>query len=429
MSDEPTQLIIGDAAVDATTEGRRGSLRRRRKGRKDERVLTHCENCGAQLTGAFCAQCGQHAIDYRRSMWRVLIDAADSFFNWDTKFLSTVGILLARPWKLTADFNAGRRARYVHPLRLYLLASIAFFLMFKFIDLNSARVELGPQDRTEIATALARLTDSDSPLTPEQRAKVEAVRQRLLQGSGPLTEQEGDEMQEAFKSALAAGLKDRLARTERARLKAALHKMRQSEVPGSRSPTPAPSSQPTPESSVAPAVPTPSSRPQIQLGTEPGKHKSQMAIWFENRIKQKVGSDGSKSKLFVQTLFNNMPTMMLCCVPLFALLLKVLYIRKRRYYIEHLVYALHIHTFAYLAIVVITLLGLGLGRISDVARGIVTALLCLLLVVQVFLSIRRVYAQGWIATTIKFVVGGIAYFVILVCAVGTTAFITLLLPD
>ena len=38
-------------------------------------------------------------------------------------------LLLLRPWQLTNDFNAGRRARYVHPLRLYLIASVLFFLL------------------------------------------------------------------------------------------------------------------------------------------------------------------------------------------------------------------------------------------------------------------------------------------------------------
>src|SRR3954465_2910516 len=126
MSDDSTQFILGDAVGDATTEGKRG--RRRKRSRADERVLTHCENCGTPLTGPYCPECGQHAIDDNRSLWPVLTDAADSFLNWDTKFLSTIGILLIRPWQLTTDFNAGRRTRYVHPLRLYLLASIAFFL-------------------------------------------------------------------------------------------------------------------------------------------------------------------------------------------------------------------------------------------------------------------------------------------------------------
>ena len=114
MPDEPTDFIIGDAAADAFGQGRRGRgmFGRRKKPKKDDRPpLTHCENCQVPLTGEFCANCGQHAIDYRRSLIRVLIDAADSFFNWDTKFLQSIGILITRPWRLTNDFNAGRRAR------------------------------------------------------------------------------------------------------------------------------------------------------------------------------------------------------------------------------------------------------------------------------------------------------------------------------
>ena len=120
MPDDATDLIVGDAAVDAVEEGRRGAPpnRRRRWKRKQAPPLTHCENCGAALTGEWCGQCGQHAIDYRRSLWRVFVDALDSFLNWDAKFLTSVGVLLTKPWKLTNDFNAGRRVRYLHPLRL-----------------------------------------------------------------------------------------------------------------------------------------------------------------------------------------------------------------------------------------------------------------------------------------------------------------------
>src|SRR4051812_3846638 len=157
MSDEAEQFILGDAAADALGQGRRGRLFRRKK-KKAEPTLTHCENCGAALNGPFCGQCGQHAIDYRRSLWRVLIDAADSFLNWDTKFLQSVGVLLIKPWRLTNDFNAGKRARYVHPLRLYLLASIAFFLIFKMFQFNdNDMIRFDANDRVEINNALTKL--------------------------------------------------------------------------------------------------------------------------------------------------------------------------------------------------------------------------------------------------------------------------------
>ena len=150
MSDETTQFILGDAAVDALGQPRK-RRRRRKAGPPD---ITHCQNCEAPLTGEFCAQCGQHAIDYRRSFFALLIDAADSFFNWDTKLADTIVVLLTRPWRLTNDFNAGRRARYVHPLRLYLIASIVFFLLARAINWDAdGPIQLTAQDRTELDRA------------------------------------------------------------------------------------------------------------------------------------------------------------------------------------------------------------------------------------------------------------------------------------
>ena len=146
---------------------------------------------------------------------------------------------------------------------------------------------------------------------------------------------------------------------------------------------------------------------------------------METLVKEKIGEHGEKAKLFLETLRGNIPTMMLCCIPLFALILKILYIRKRRFYVEHLIYALHIHTFAYVGVVVITLIGMGVARWSGDARAILCTFLGIAMFVQIFLSIRRVYRQGWFFTTFKFLVGGIAYFVILLSAIGATVYITL----
>jgi hypothetical protein len=151
--------------------------------------------------------------------------------------------------------------------------------------------------------------------------------------------------------------------------------------------------------------------------------------WLEQRAKEKMGEHGSKMALFIATLFNNLPYMMLCCIPLFALVLKVLYVRKRVFYIDHLVYALHIHSFAYLAIMLIVLITIGLNRsIPGAFAGWIIAALWITFAVQVFLSIRRVYRQGWFFTVFKFFLGGFAYLIVLSVALATTFFITIALP-
>jgi len=443
MSDELNQFIIADTASAAAEEPpkRRGIFGRRRRSKLPEHPLTHCENCGALLTGEFCAQCGQHAIDYRRSIVRVLLDAADSFLNWDTKFLKTLGLLLIRPWELTNDFNAGRRARYVHPLRLYLIASVIFFLVARAVNLESkATVELTAQDRAELVTNLAKLTGPDSPLTPEQREQIEAARAKLSQGNGALSEEERTELKTAFRAFLKSSFRKNLKAEERAQMAAAIANL--PKAPAAPSPPSDPSAQvpnPSPltdsdDQSPAPAVsatPEPKKTPGIHFttGGGDGKNKTPFGIWIQKQVKDKIGEDGSKARVFLDTLRSNIPAMMLVCIPLFAFVLKILYFRKRRFYVEHLVYALHIHTFFYVAVIITSLAVMGANRTVPALAGWISGLMTCAIVVQVFLSIRRVYGQGWFLTLVKFVFGGFIYFVILILAVGATALVTLMLPS
>src|SRR6266480_3464080 len=150
MADEPAKIIMGDTAITGIEQpGRRRFFRRKDRQRPP---LIHCENCSALLTGRWCSQCGQAEIDYRRSFRHVIVDALDSFLNFESKFFATIGWLIARPWHLTNQFLAGRRVRYVHPLRLYLLVSILFFFVVNYWA-KSLHVEpgkLSAEDRTEI---------------------------------------------------------------------------------------------------------------------------------------------------------------------------------------------------------------------------------------------------------------------------------------
>jgi hypothetical protein len=88
---------------------------------------SNCQNCGAPLHGPYCAACGQHDVDYHRSLWPILEDALEGFLHIDGKFFRTVRLLFTRPGFLTQEFNAGRRVAYTQPLRLYIFASLLFF--------------------------------------------------------------------------------------------------------------------------------------------------------------------------------------------------------------------------------------------------------------------------------------------------------------
>src|SRR5207249_8860157 len=168
MSDEPAKIILGDTAISAFE--RSPGPRRFRRAKDTGPALTHCENCGAGLQGHWCAQCGQPAIEYRRSFRYVVADLLNEFLNWDSKFFTTIALLILKPWRLTNEFLGGKRVRYVNPLRLYLLASILFFFAVNYW-VKSAHLDpknLTPQARAEIETDLEKKN-----LTPEQRANVE----------------------------------------------------------------------------------------------------------------------------------------------------------------------------------------------------------------------------------------------------------------
>ena len=121
------------------------------------------------MHGHWCGRCGQPAIDYRRSFRYVIVDLLDEFLNWDSKFFRTIGLLLVRPWKLTNAFLAGHRVRYVHPLRLYLLASILFFFAVNYWAkaIHVAPTRFSSEQRSAVEAALKK---RDMP--PEIRAEV-----------------------------------------------------------------------------------------------------------------------------------------------------------------------------------------------------------------------------------------------------------------
>jgi hypothetical protein len=442
MSDEVEQIILADAAASAVEEPprRRGIFGWRRRSKLPEQPLTHCENCGTPLRGEFCSQCGQHAIDYRRSLFRVLLDALDSFLNWDTKFLHSLNVLLLRPWRLTNDFNSGRRARYVHPLRIYLIASIIFFLLAKAIDWDEqGPIQLTAQDRTELVASLSKMIEPNSPLTEEQRTQVELARLKLAETQGALTKEERAEVRKAFKAYIKSEVRKSLSAAERAKMATMMARIPR--IPDPDKEVTSPVMPPPPDINI-PEIsvdqppnppdtvsPTPKVKApfHITVGRE-GETKPPFAVWLEKQVREKIGEDGSKAKLFLETLRSNIPAMMLCCIPLFAFVLKILYIRQRGYYVEHLVYALHIHTFLYVSVIVTSLAVMGANRTVPALSGWITAVMTIAIIVQIFLSIRRVYRQGWFMTMVKFCFGGVIYFFILALAVGATALVTLMLP-
>ncbi len=308
--------------------------------------LTHCENCGTLLPGRYCPNCGQPAIDYRRSFRHVITDVLDSFLNWDSKFIATFGLLLTRPWKLTNEFLAGHRVRYLNPLRLYLLVSVTFFFAVNYVERRAEKDHFEP---------IVMDSDDEAALVPAREPKPEAT---------PPIDRPGDDLFDG--------------------------------------------------------------KPHVSFFDDnPDRSRSAVELWFQQRIEEKIGRNGDKSKFFFHAIMENLPYMMLTCIPIFAFLLKILYFFRRIFYIDHLIYSLHIHSFAYSAILTIGAISYGLGRWLPAIKLLVTTILIAAVIIQIFLSIRRVYRQGWFMTILKFFLGGFAYLLVLLIGLGATTVVTL----
>jgi cellulose synthase/poly-beta-1,6-N-acetylglucosamine synthase-like glycosyltransferase len=99
---------------------------------------THCQNCGTALQGSFCHVCGQRDIEFHRSFHYLVHEAIETWLHVDRSIGRGCFDLLFRPGRMTSEFNEGRRASHVPPLRFYLVISLLFFLM---VSLHSIRLE------------------------------------------------------------------------------------------------------------------------------------------------------------------------------------------------------------------------------------------------------------------------------------------------
>jgi hypothetical protein len=93
-----------------------------------ERHEKICLNCNAELTGRYCHVCGQENIEPKETVWTLVSHFFYDITHFDGKFFSTTRYLVLRPGFLPKEYIAGRRARYLHPIRMYVFSSALFFL-------------------------------------------------------------------------------------------------------------------------------------------------------------------------------------------------------------------------------------------------------------------------------------------------------------
>lgn len=275
----------------------------------------HCANCGELLHGHHCSHCGQEDIEYKDSLRHLVPEVLHEYFGFDSQIFASIPALLFKPGFLTKEFNAGRRTKYISPLRLYLIVSALYFFLSAMgigegIDTQPIRTPTGNVKTYNLMDTTA-IPDSLNPLT-----------------HGVFDSTKADSM--------------------------------------------------APRGTIK--------RFFLDFGRNVGTHQKQWATAFKD----------------------NWPTAMFLLLPVFALLLKLVYIRSKRFYVEHLVYALHLHSFAYLLFSICRLFLWGVPNLA----GLMLTIAVFALLFYSLISLKRTYHRTWKTAVPVFVVVSVAYGII-----------------
>lgn len=394
-----------------------------------------CANCGAPLYGEYCYACGQPVKGLIRHLSGVLGDVFDTVLNIDSRVIRTLPALYLKPGFLTREYFAGRRVRYVTPFRLmFFLALLAFFVMQLAVD-NGSWVHFDDKKGTNTF----QQAQTRAQVLAQEKQALDKINADLANPYLPAIARNSLEMARDKAKRDAA---QRTAELERVAGPAA----------AASTAAPAAGSSAAPNASGKGTV-TAGSRDKTDVdllddGTWDLQRSALHVSWLPgfandwlNRAGQRMHDNvtamrhgtpearrAAVQRLVVGAL-SVLPQTMFVLLPLFALILKVFYIFKRRLYMEHLIVALHSHAFIFLSILVLFALG-ALKAMAPTAwlsvpLALAIAAAWIWLFVYLWLMQKRVYGQGWFFTTIKYWCVGICYTVLLSFSIGAAFFLSL----
>lgn len=361
-----------------------------------------CANCGAPMHGPYCYACGQPEKGMIRQLASVMHDVLDTVFNIDSRVFRSLLPLYFRPGYLTLEYFAGRRVRYVTPFRLFFfLCIVAFFAIQVALNLGDERFtwnHLG--DNGDIDTAQTT-SDVDKRVAKELAGIDKAI---SVPEMPPATV---DSLQKA-RAKIQKRADDRLAY---------LKSREEARAKGEKAP-PDPNAKEEDGDIQFDGKPWDPSAHPIKVSWLPEFANAELND-MAGRAKENIVAAKKDPRRLIEAVFSRLPWTLGILMPLFAVLLKIVYIFKRRLYMEHLMVALHSHAFIFMSLLLLAILAMLKKWAMTSAPG-VEWLISLLrdavwiwLPIYLFLMQKRVYRQGWIMTTIKYSIIGICYTIII----------------
>lgn len=314
-----------------------------------------CKNCGAPVLGSYCGVCGQERETHRHTVWHLLHDAAEELGSFDSRVLRTIVALLFEPGELPRAFREGRTRRYMPALRLYLFASLLFFLTLSVAGIALFQIEL-----QEVPNAYTVKTLPNGGLA--------------IQSNGKWTPMPAIVAQKAHDKNLSPGSHSGL--TTRVHFFQPVGRFHQ---------------QITPEGWARIA------QLKTEILTAVGNNKNG---WMARNALATVERLARDPAALNGPLTVWIPRVFFLLLPLFALLLALFYWRQRRnfYFVDHLIFSLAFHSFVFALLIV------AIGAAQIVAGGAVAELFFLATAVYLLIAMKRFYDQRWVISVVKFAV-------------------------
>ncbi|MDB4922418.1 DUF3667 domain-containing protein [Mucilaginibacter sp.] len=350
--------------------------------KKHYRQENDCLNCGTLLEGKFCHNCGQENLELKESFGHMMNHAVSDYFHFDHQFFHTLKPLLFKPGYLTNEYMAGRRAQYLHPVKMYIFISIVYFLLLFKTGHDVVKVNETPNK----PVTSSKLIDSVNNAVLKNHSLSAAQKKALL-----------DKIKKD-------GVKKDLTSDEKVvkRYKSGLLVF-------------------SDDTTYAQYI---ANQQKLPEGKRDG---------FFDRLINKKGFEykakyGTRSKeVFFDELKHNIPKMMFLMLPLFALILKVTFWRNKKFYVEHLIYSLHLHCFLFIFLAFIMLLQL-IAPSVEWWQGLIGGFAFFYIVWYIYRSLRVVYKRNIFRTITKLIGMYFMYVIVLMlcfCVVLVVTALTL----
>ncbi len=363
---------------------------------------TLCDNCHQSVEGAFCSNCGQSLDSTLKYFWVVILHLLDDIFSFDSRASRTLWPLIFRPGFLTNEYFAGRRVHYVPPLRLYLFISIVFFLTLKLtvsgedqqtIEMNNNKAAI-----TQVTEYIKTLNEKKLQAQPTPDNKnIASIDADLARFNRYLDD-----------------LKLDISIAENAKLVSTTRQLATIELERVKLGTDDKSNSITISNSAD------GSLSFDFLSDESNKKLDDSAKKLAEKAKKTFTTDTNR---LINEVLGKLPQLMFVLLPIFALLLKVIFIFSKRLYMEHLTVALHSHSFIFVSSLSIDLLdvahdhvkalGGGFATVAASILGFIGFALLIWIPIYLFIMQKRIYKQGYIFAFFTYGFVGIIYFILM----------------